>query len=405
MPGMAIPFSAPMTTLTPEIRAAREALLLEVTQIPTAAGHETAVMAFIDRWLAKHANAVTIQRDDVGNYLITQRRHNGNAPLLIITAHLDHPAFVVTAVNGTTIHAAFRGGVNDPYFVGADIEVIGPGDVRAQAVIKTLAADAKPFKEITAEVATHTSPSTSTPPAWLVPDCIARWKFPRAEIRDGLIHTDACDDLAAVAAALCAFEELLNNDQCGHVGLLFTVAEEVGFVGAIHVARNAWIPKDARLLCLENSRSFPNDSPIGAGAICRVGDRISVFSPSLTNHLAHLFSAESKQNPAFKWQRKLMAGGGCEASAFACYGYQSTCICLPLGNYHNMVDIDGVAAGALPARVGQEFVSIDDYHSMITMLHIAARGIDTTLPESTEQLIERLYAERSFVLTKSRRDP
>ena len=402
---MAIPFSAPMTTLTPEIRAAREALLLEVTQIPTAAGHETAVMAFIDRWLAKHANAVTIQRDDVGNYLITQRRHNGNAPLLIITAHLDHPAFVVTAVNGTTIHAAFRGGVNDPYFVGADIEIIGPGDARAQAVIKTLAADAKPFKEITAEVATHTSPSAPTPPAWLVPGCIARWKFPRAEIRDGLIHTDACDDLAAVAAALCAFEELLNADQCGHVGLLFTVAEEVGFMGAIHAARNAWIPKDARLLCLENSRSFPNDSPIGAGAICRVGDRISVFSPSLTNHLAHLFSAESKQNPAFKWQRKLMAGGGCEASAFACYGYQSTCICLPLGNYHNMVDIDGVAAGALPARVGQEFVSVDDYHSMVTMLHIAARGIDTTLPESTEQLMERLYAERSFVLTKYRRDP
>jgi endoglucanase len=176
-------------------------------------------------------------------------------------------------------------------------------------------------------------------------------------------------------------------------------------MGAIHAARNAWIPKDARLLCLENSRSFPNDSPIGAGAICRVGDRISVFSPTLTNHLAHLFSAESKQNPEFKWQRKLMAGGGCEASAFACYGYQSTCICLPLGNYHNMVDIDGVAAGAQPARVGQEFISIDDYHSMITMLHIAARGIDTTLPESTEQLMERLYAERSFVLTKSRRDP
>ena len=402
---MAIPFRAPMMTPTPEIRAAREALLLEVTQIPTAAGHESAVMAFIDRWLAAHAAAVTTQRDDVGNYLITQRRHRGTTPLLIITAHLDHPAFVVTAVNGTIIHAAFRGGVNDPYFVGADIEIIGPGDARAQAVIKTLAADAKPFKKITGELANHTSPSAPTPPAWLVPGCIARWKFPRAEIRDGLIHTDACDDLAAVAAALCAFEEMLNAHQCGHVGLLFTVAEEVGFVGAIHVARNAWIPKDARLLCLENSRSFPNDSPIGAGAICRVGDRISVFSPSLTNHLAHLFSAESKQNPAFKWQRKLMAGGGCEASAFACYGYQSTCICLPLGNYHNMVDIDGVAAGARPARLGQEFVSIDDYHSMITMLHIAARGIDITLPESTEQLMEWLYAERSFVLTKSRRDP
>ena len=101
-----------MMTPTPEIRAAREALLLEVTQIPTAAGHESAVMAFIDRWLAEHASAVTTQRDDVGNYLITQRRHGGTSPLLIITAHLDHPAFVVTAVNGTIIHAAFRGGVS-----------------------------------------------------------------------------------------------------------------------------------------------------------------------------------------------------------------------------------------------------------------------------------------------------
>ena len=402
---MAIPFKSPMMTPTPEIRAAREALLLEVTQIPTAAGHESAVMAFIDRWLATHAAAVTTQRDDVGNYLITQRRHGGTTPLLIITAHLDHPAFVVTAVNGTIIHAAFRGGVNDPYFVGADIEIIGPMGERAHAVIATLTPDAKPFKEITAELTAHTSGSSSALPAWLTAGCIARWKFPSAEIRDGLIHTDACDDLAAVAAALCAFGEMLHTDQCGHVGLLFTVAEEVGFMGAIHAARNAWIPKDARLICLENSRSFPNDSPIGAGAICRVGDRISVFSPILTNHLAHLFSAESKQNPAFKWQRKLMAGGGCEASAFACYGYQSTCICLPLGNYHNMVDIDGVAAGAQPARVGQEFISIDDYHSMITMLHIAARDIDTTLPESTAQLMERLYAERSFVLTKSRRDP
>jgi endoglucanase len=235
--------------------------------------------------------------------------------------------------------------------------------------------------------------------------CIARWKFPCAHISDGIIHTDACDDLAAVAAALCAFGELLHTDGCGHVGLLFTVAEEVGFIGTIHAARNEWIPKSARLLCLENSRSFPHDSPIGAGAILRVGDRISVFTPSLTNHLAHLFSAESKRNPAFKWQRKLMPGGGCEASAFACYGYQSTCICLPLGSYHNMQDIDGVAAGTHPARVGQEFVSVDDFHSMITMLHLSACGIDVPLPETTEQLMERLYAERSFVLNQSRRDP
>jgi endoglucanase len=379
-----------MPDASTELRAAREALLLELTQIPTAAGHERRVMAYIDRWLSKRADRVEVKRDDAGNCLATQRRHDRSTPLMLVTAHLDHPAFVVSEVTAGGFRAAFRGGVNDPYFVGAELEVIGPADERAAARITALDAATKPFKTIEAEL--------PAPAPWLRADCIARWAFPRAEIRDGLLHTDACDDLAAAAAALCAFDAILGRDGCGHVGLLFTVAEEVGFVGCIHAARSGWIPSDARLLCLENSRSFPNDSPIGAGAILRVGDRISVFTPGLTNHLAHLFSAESKRDPSFRWQRKLMPGGGCEASAFACYGYASTCICLPLGNYHNMEDIAGVDAGARPARVGREFVAVDDFHSMIAMLEIAAEGIDRPLPETTGQLMERLYAEKSFVV-------
>ena len=382
-----------MVTPTPELRAAREAVLLELTQIPTAAGLEHRVMAYLDRWLAARSASLEVIRDDAGNYLVTQRRRDAQVPLMLITAHLDHPAFVVTAVDGSSIRAEFRGGVNDPYFVGAELEVVLDDGGTVPATITSLDAETKPFKTVTATLAGPTS--------GVAPGCIARWRFPRAEIIDGCIHTDACDDLAAAAAALCAFGEMLETGGSPHVGLLLTVAEEVGFVGTIHAARNAWIPRDARLVCLENSRSFPHDSPIGGGAILRVGDRISVFTPDLTNHLAHLFSAESKRNPAFRWQRKLMPGGGCEASAFACYGYASTCICLPLGNYHNMVDIAGVDAGARPATVGREFVSVEDFHSMVAMLHLAAEGIDRPLPETTAQLMERLYAERSFVLPKS----
>ena len=91
--------------------------------------------------------------------------------------------------------------------------------------------------------------------------------------------------------------------------LLLTVAEEVGFQGTIHAARNGWVPKDAVLLCLENSRSFPHDSPIGAGAILRVGDRISVFTPEITNRLTEVFWFVTKLDASFRWQRKLMPGG------------------------------------------------------------------------------------------------
>jgi endoglucanase len=387
-----------MNAIDPARMAAREALLLELTQIPTAAGHEDRVIAFVDRWVAGRADRVESIRDDVGNTIIRQRR-GGSARPVLVTAHLDHPAFVVTGRAGDGVIALeFRGGVNDPYFVGSAIELVGPGDHRARAVIESLDAEAKPFKRVTA----RPGAGGAALPEWCAPGTIARWAFPRAEIADGIVHTDACDDLAAAAAALCALDELLDAPGCGHVGLLFTVAEEVGFLGTIHAARSGFIPRDARLLCLENSRSFPHDSPIGAGAILRVGDRISVFSPGLTNRLAELFGHESKSDPTFRWQRKLMAGGACEATAFASYGYESTCLCLPLGNYHNMADIDGVAAGTARAHVAREHVAVADFHSLVRMIGVAARGLDSAPAETTEQLMERLYAERSSVLRRVR---
>ena len=154
------------------------------------------------------------------------------------------------------------------------------------------------------------------------------------------------------------------------------MAEEVGFVGAIGAATNGLVPKNARLVCLENSRSFP-ESPIHGGPIVRVGDRMTVFSPDLTNDISALMTTHAAATPSFKWQRKLMAGGACEATAFSAFGFQSTCLCLPLGNYHNMQAIDEVVAGQRPAKVGPEFIGVDDYHGLIEMLEVLASGLDS----------------------------
>ncbi|MHC4793266.1 MAG: hypothetical protein ACYTDE_03085, partial [Planctomycetota bacterium] len=214
----------------------------------------------------------------------------------------------------------------------------------------------------------------------LAPGDVGRWSFPDAKITGRgpkrLLKTHACDDLAAAAAAICAFDRIRTRKGQEHVGLLFTVAEEVGFVGAIGAATNGLVPKNARLVCLENSRSFP-ESPIHDGPIVRVGDRMTVFSPDLTNDISTLMTAHAAATPSFKWQRKLMAGGACEATAFSAFGFQSTCLCLPLGNYHNMQAIDDVVAGQHPAKVGPEFIGIDDYHGLIEMLEVLASGLDS----------------------------
>jgi endoglucanase len=174
----------------------------------------------------------------------------------------------------------------------------------------------------------------------------------------------------------------------GHVGVLLTRAEEIGFVGAIAAAKNRTVPKSSRILCLETSRSFP-ESPIGGGPILRVGDKTSVFGPKLTNAAAEIMHAQKK----VVWQRKLMPGGTCESTAFCEYGYLSTCLCLALGNYHNMKDIDGVLQKNKPAKVASEIISVNDFHELVEMLKIICRNLDkpkkATLRRSLETRLKK----------------
>jgi len=379
--------------------------LVELTAIPTAAGREDRVIEWILSWVKRRRKRMGVVIDAVGNLLVHQgpvTAKSGRAPEhrpLLITAHLDHPAFVVRSIiDRRSVELEFRGGVHNPYFKGARLELIDGSDRARNATIVSLDAEAKPYKRVRATVVGGTDGV----------DCgdIARWKFPPPKIAKAptgqgrsvrMLRTHACDDLAAVAAALAMFDVVAGRKGYEHVGLLFTVAEEVGFVGAIATARSGTIPHDARLLCLENSRSFA-ESPIGDGAILRVGDRITVFSPELTNRLGTLFLERQKKDPSFKFQRKLMAGGACEATAFAAYGYESTCLCLPLGNYHNMVDIDGALAGKRPAKVGPEFIALADFHGLIEMLLVTAAELDTLTSTPVRDRMEQIFAEQKSVL-------
>ena len=74
----------------------------------------------------------------------------------------------------------------------------------------------------------------------------------------------------------------------------------------------------------------------------------------------------------FKSQRQLMSGGVCEASAFALYGYKTTGLAFPLGNYHN---------GAPGDAIGAEYIHRDDFIGGVELMVEAAQQVanrDTT---------------------------
>lgn len=383
--------AAPAEAPNPADRPCLVSTVLELSSIPTAAGKEDRVVTWIEAWVAARPG-ISLSRDRHGNLMLRQtktRPAKGVAPLWF-QAHLDHPAFVVRSVaSDGSLELEFRGGVHDPYFVDAQLDVFDASNHATTATIVSLDAQAKPFKLVQAKPAKRSHD--------IAPGDIGRWKLPKARISKGNIQTHACDDLAAVAAALCAFDRIRSKPGHGHVGLFLTRSEEIGFIGTIGAARDKTLSKDARIICLENSRSFA-ESPIGGGPIVRVGDRRSVFVPELTNRINDILVEYVKTHPYFRFQRKLMPGGTCEATAFACYGHLSTCLCLPLGNYHNMVDIDRVLAGARPAKIGHEFVALADFIGLVEMLEAIAAHLDSASVPPMKQSMETLWKDLSFVL-------
>ncbi|HRP62658.1 MAG TPA: hypothetical protein PK400_05135 [Phycisphaerales bacterium] len=106
-------------------RATHEQWLLEITGIPTAAGREQRVVQWVQRWVEARKN-LTLKHDPVGNLIISVRSTaRSERKPLYITAHLDHPAFVVRRlIDANTVELEFRGGVHDPYFKRAAIDII-----------------------------------------------------------------------------------------------------------------------------------------------------------------------------------------------------------------------------------------------------------------------------------------
>lgn len=441
----------PVEPLPPRDRALHRDWLLEITQIPTVAGREWRVVEWIRAWTSARPSLRLVE-DRAGNLVIQPRRPWKKGPRtgagkrgsaartaarveapIFITAHLDHPAFIVHRIIGPgTVELAFRGGVNKDYFEDARVTIHAGGpDLSTRPERRAEATLSGPGPGIVSETGeqlfeTYIAEIDGDEEIDLRIGDAATWSLPRAVVdADGIVKTHACDDLSAVAAALSAYDTMLRSVEQGgrmqDVRLLFTRSEEIGFTGAIAACKLKTMPRGSRVIALENSRSFA-ESPIGGGPIVRVGDRLTIFTPQLTAACAkraeqiagHAAAPMATQKSAdvsrgMRWQRKLMAGGACEATVYCAYGYDATCLCLPLGNYHNMTNLQEVQDGTYdrarlgPPRIGPEYISIDDYHGLVDLLVAIGMELPTTNP--VVERIEKLYAKHAFVLDEGRTKP
>lgn len=326
-------------------------ILCDLLSLPTAPFAERYLIEYITRFCAARRSAkVTV--DGVGNLLVRVKRGNPRVPRPVcLTAHLDHPGFIALKMKRNAgLIAEWRGGVKPEYFVGTGVRFFDEGRwirgvIRKIDTVRTGAGTTRKVK--TAEVEIRRP---------VPPGAVGMWDIPDPRIREHRIYARGCDDVAGAAALLGCLDQLDRQRQPVDAYFLFTRAEEVGFIGALHACRLGTIPKKCIVVAVENSSEIPGVR-MGNGPILRVGDKSSIFTPQVTAFCGSIAEQLMRTQPGFKFQRKLMDGGTCESSAYCQRGYDATGICIALGNYHNM--------NVRRKRIGPEYVDLRDFENMV----------------------------------------
>jgi endoglucanase len=328
------------------------------------------------RRFAARRPSLRLSEDEYGSLLVKYpARGRPASPPLVLIAHLDHPGFVVESVRGRLARLAFRGGVRLRHArPGTRLDFFRPGADRRVGSGVLVSASSRGARRPgmlgsgTARVTRGMAEAGG----------FTMWAFPGFSRRAGRIASRCIDDLLGAAAAIAVLDEVHRRRPRGaHVWGYFTRAEEIGLFGALAGIKGGVVPRNARVISLETSRALGHARP-GDGVIVRVGDAMSVFDPTLTEVLCAAAREAAAADRGFRWQRKLMDGGTCEASAFCAAGYAASGLALPLENYHNMKGLDGGAKGIGPERIRE-----NDFLSEVkVLLRLVERG---SLAESERQ--------------------
>ncbi|MCW5828879.1 MAG: hypothetical protein KIT79_06145 [Deltaproteobacteria bacterium] len=250
---------------------------------------------------------------------------------LIFVAHLDHPGFsLAPALGGPVETLTWWGRVDPKLFSRARVRLYpydctNPADASKQAIegtIRSMVMNPQAMKPKTVKVRLDE-------PAERGRTYVGNWALAECRIAGKWIESIRIDDLVGSA---CIIELLTRLKGTAHIRAFLTRGEENGFYGALAGAK--LVPERSLLVSVETSSERPGAVP-GGGPIVRLGDATCVFDPMATRLLTETALALQKENPRFRFQKRVMDGGTCEATAFLALGLRATGLAVSLVNYHN----------------------------------------------------------------------
>ena len=332
-------------------------LLSQLGSRPAVSFQEGAVASYVASALGDAG--VPMEADRYGNLIAhlagPAAGQEGHPPVAFV-AHMDHPGFEVVEVGPGEVVARALGGVPQACFSqGVPVQLLLADGARLKG--ETAGAQGSEGERLV-KIKVEDSDSIQLP-------CPVVLDLPDFSFDGETITMRALDDLAGCACVLATLRALAQEEGAGSVYGIFTRAEEVGLIGARLLAEGGTLPRETLVVSLEASRTLPG-AAIGEGPVIRVGDATFTFDADAEALLAKAREELSQASPGFKVQRQLMSGGTCEASAFRYYGYRTTGVAFPLGNYHNATPEGGV---------GAEYIHVDDFLGGVKLAIQAARSV------------------------------
>jgi len=363
-------------------------LIREIFSQPTAPFREGWVLAKIEEILL--TQKIPYYLDPVGNIIAgtSSAKAFKTRARLGLMAHTDHPGFHIKRQLGPKEHLAhWFGGAPFKQMVGSTVRIHDPLNPHLNLPGQIIDFSFKNYRRtgIPFKIKLKTSVNLSN-------QCFGSFDFPGYSFRGNLVSTRAADDLAGCVIALGALLDLKKKNS-GKTVAVFTRAEEVGFIGCWSFLKSHQFHKDFLMISLEASKALPA-AEVGKGPVLRVGDAAGVFDPDSTFWVWQTALKLRKRKTDFKFQRKLMDGGTCEATALKLFKLAATGISVPLLNYHNQ-GISGPAA---------EAININDVHG--ARLLCAELGRQTHKPrKNMAPLVKKKLDENFNTLKKYLKDP
>ena len=315
--------------------------------------HEERVVRYVVAFLED--KGLDFQLDKYGNVIVHYMTDADCEPIAYV-AHMDHPGFEILGLDdrGMLVARALGGVPPTSFDGGTKVKIIMGNQEEVSGVLAAKdngALDRQVFIQPNKEV-------NIVEPAYAVFD------LPDFALLDKFIHMRALDDLAGCASIISVLEALVSQDIKANVYGVFTRAEEVGLIGARLVARDKQLPKNTTIVSIDSSRTIPGAEQ-GNGPVIRTGDASYTFDGGAERLLLRTGSLLKENDSDFQYQRQLMSGGTCEATAFALQGYQVTGLAYPLGNYHNQGNPSEVSPAG---SVELENIHEEDFHNGIRLL-------------------------------------